>query len=406
MPRAVVVPILAMLAVLTLASMASFTVSVLAPEAAPAMGLEPARVGTYVALMYLLAMLSGAATGTLAVRWGPIRVCQATMLCAAGAMVTLSLATPGWGLVSAVLLGCAYGPFNPASAKVLTGLADARWQPFVFSVKQCGVPLGGALAGIVVPLLAERHGWRVGALAVAAAALLVAVVVTPLRARFDAARTPARFSVRGSIVRPVVIALRGRLLRRYTLAAFGLAGCQITVGAFTVVYLTSAVGLELVAAGTVFAAVQVGGVAGRLTWGAVAERLLPSRVVLAGLATVTAVGLWAMTRVTPAWPMPALLGLGFALGSTGFGWNGVMLSQVVTLSPRGAIPETTGGMQFVMFGAALVVPAGVGAAIRATGNYHGAFLAVAGVALASAVVVLSTARIAATSESRGTDAGG
>ena len=39
-------------------------------------------------------------------------------------------------------------------------------------------------------------------------------------------------------------------------------------------------------------------------------------------------------------------------------------------------------------------------------RWYPALFPVAGVALASAVVVLSTARIAATSESRGTDAGG
>jgi len=61
---------------------------------------------------------------------------------------------------------------------------------FVFSVKQTGVPLGGALAGVVVPPLVLLGGWRLGALAVAGLCVLTALVAQAIRVENDADRDP------------------------------------------------------------------------------------------------------------------------------------------------------------------------------------------------------------------------
>ena len=134
---------LAMLAVLTLSSMAVFTATVLAPEAGPALGIDPARIGLFISLVYVVAMFTGAVTGTLVLRWGGIRVCQLSMISASAGLAALSLGTLPAAVLSALLLGLSYGPFNPASAHVLAGISTPRWRPLVFSVKQTGVPLGG-----------------------------------------------------------------------------------------------------------------------------------------------------------------------------------------------------------------------------------------------------------------------
>ncbi|WP_417276298.1 hypothetical protein [Castellaniella sp.] len=49
--------------------------------------------------------------------------------------------------VGALLIGLGYGPITPAHR-----------MSFVFSIKQTGVPLGGVLAGLVVPGLAQWIG--------------------------------------------------------------------------------------------------------------------------------------------------------------------------------------------------------------------------------------------------------
>jgi MFS family permease len=382
------VPTLGMLAVLTLSSMSMFTVTVLAPEAAPAMGVDPSLIGVFLAVAYSVAMVAGTATGTLIDRFGPIAVCQATLVCAAAGLALASLATPAALLPSALALGLAYGPFNPASAHVLSGLASPRWQPMVFSVKQTGVPLGGVLAGALVPGAALAIGWEAATLGVAGATLLTAGLVWPLRRRFDRQQRPTRLSWRVSLAGPLRLALRDPTLRRLTLTATLLAGCQVAVGAFTVLYLTADLGFGLIAAGGIFAGLQAGGFGGRVLWGFVAERLVPSRLVLAGLALAEVALLAVFAAAEPTWGRPALVAVAVALGACTFGWNGVLLSQVAARAPAGRAGDATAGLQFFMFGGVVVFPPLFGALVQAVGSHPVPFLALAGLAgLAAALVV-------------------
>ncbi|MCH6583130.1 MAG: MFS transporter, partial [Proteobacteria bacterium] len=226
----VVFPTVAMLAVLTIGSMAQFAVAVVAPEAAPDIGVDATYIGVFIAIVYVFAMLSGATTGVFVARYGAIRVCQFTMLTGAAAMSVFALATPVAAIVSAVLLGCAYGPFNPASAHVLAGVSTSQWRPLVFSIKQTGVPLGGTVTGLVVPLLAIRFGWEVGLLAVASAALVMMIMLQPLRRGFDAGRKLGRLFASLSVLTPLRLVFGDRTLRRFAITGFAYAGCQVSVG--------------------------------------------------------------------------------------------------------------------------------------------------------------------------------
>ncbi|MDH3515143.1 MAG: MFS transporter, partial [Gammaproteobacteria bacterium] len=385
MNPSIVFTTLAMLAVLTTSSMAVFTVAVLAPEAAPDLGLDPKLIGPFTSVVYFFAAFVGAVTGGLIARFGAIRVCQSTMLAAAGAMLLLAAGHPLAALLSACLLGYNYGPFNPASAHILSGLSSPRWQPFVFSVKQTGVPLGGALAGALIPLLVIAFGWRGAALAVGAVGVVVAVLLQPLRQKFDRDLRPMSITALVNVWAPVRLVIINPILRRYTFAAFAYAGCQVSSGVFMVVYLTESHSLTLTLAGLILTCMQIGGFAGRLIWGAISERYLSSRVMLVLLGIMAAICLVLMALMSGAWPRPMIVIVATLLGMSTFGWNGIMLSEIATHSPPGMAAETTAGMQFVMFGGVVIFPIVFGL-IAASGGYAAAFsalafLAVVGIAL-------------------------
>ena len=374
-----------MLAVLTTSSLVVFTVAVLAPEAAPDLGLDPKFIGPYTSVIYFFAAFVGAVTGGLIARFGPIRVCQSTMLAAAGAMILLAAGHPLAALLSAFLLGYNYGPFNPASAHILSGLSSPRWQPFVFSVKQTGVPLGGALAGVLVPLLVIDFGWRGAAVAVGAVGIVVAVLLQPLRAKFDRDSMPVSVTALINVWAPLRLVIFDPVLRRYTIAAFAYAGCQVSAGVFMVVYLTESHGLTLTVAGLILTCMQIGGFAGRLIWGSISGHFLASRVMLVLLGIMAAVCLGLTAMMSGAWPMPVIALVSTLLGMSIFGWNGIMLSEIATHSPPGMAAETTAGMQFVMFGGIVVFPLTFGL-LAASVGYPAAFgllavLAVWGMAL-------------------------
>ncbi|MDX1513340.1 MAG: MFS transporter [Gammaproteobacteria bacterium] len=376
MNSSVVFTTLAMLAVLTTASMSVFTVAVLAPEAAPALGLDPKLIGPFTSIVYFFAALVGAATGGLIARYGAIRICQTTMLAAAVAMLLIAAGNPLAALIAAVFLGYNYGPFNPASAHILSGLATPRWQPFVFSLKQTGVPLGGALAGALVPLLVVTFGWRGAAVWVGVTGVIVALLLQPLRTNFDNDLTPVTLTRMVNVWAPVRRVMTEPVLRRYTLAAFAYAGCQLSAGAFLVVYLTESHGMALTLAGLVLAAMQIGGFVGRLIWGALSGRYVTPRGMLAGLGIMAAACLAITASMEPDWPRWLVLVISILLGMSTFGWNGIMLSEIATHSPPGLAADTTAGMQFVMFGGIVIFPVSFGV-LAAGAGYPAAFLLLA-----------------------------
>jgi hypothetical protein len=52
-----------------------------------------------------------------------------------------------------------------------------------FSIKQTGVPAGGAIAGALVPALILAFGWRASAIAIGVGCLALALAIEPWRAR-------------------------------------------------------------------------------------------------------------------------------------------------------------------------------------------------------------------------------
>src|SRR5690606_29909050 len=103
---------------------------------------------------------SGLASGAWVARFGAVRVSQAAMLaCAlatlaalAGSLLPLALA--------ALALGTGYGIINPAASTLLARHAPVARRGLFFSIKQTGVPLGVASAGLLMPLGLHALGWR------------------------------------------------------------------------------------------------------------------------------------------------------------------------------------------------------------------------------------------------------
>ena len=64
----------------------------------------------------------------------------------------------------ALVIGSGYGVTTPSSSAILADRTPAGMRAFIYSVKQTGVPIGGALAGALIPLLIAAFDWRAAAL--------------------------------------------------------------------------------------------------------------------------------------------------------------------------------------------------------------------------------------------------
>ena len=375
--RSTLLPLAATLAIQALVAMATITVPVLAPAASSELHLSAGLIGLYVSLVYLGSMISSAASADLIRRIGAIRFSQyCLVMCAAGLALLVFGTTPAL-VASALVLGLGYGPITPASSHILAKTTPPHMMSFVFSVKQTGVPLGGALAGIVVPPLVLLGGWRLGALAVGGLCVLTAVVAQAIRAENDADRDPQRpISARGPF-RALALVATDANVRRLALSSFFFSALQLCLTTYLVTYLANQLGYTLVEAGLMLAVATTAGIVGRIAWGAAADRSgRPAAVLgLVGIAMAAAAGTMAIS--SPDWTRTAMIVLCAVFGGTAIGWNGVYLAEVAREAPQGKTVEATGGALFFTFFGVLITPPLFAAIVEGGGSYGLAFAVVA-----------------------------
>jgi len=379
--RRIAFPLLVTFAIQMLVTFAVYCAPVMAPVAGPALGVPAAAVGYYIAASYFGSMIGSAVAGGWVARFGPIRVSQAGLaLCFCG----LCLAASGWPalvLLGGLVVGLGYGPITPASTAILVRTPPAYFS-LIFSIKQTGVPAGGALAGALVPMLILALGWQWGAAAIGATCLLLAAALGGVRAAYDVGLDPrAPVSLRSAFA-PVRLVLADRRLRQLCIAGFFYGGVQITLVTYLVSFLVENFALTLVLAGLVMAASQVASVIGRVLWGVLADRAFSRRTMLGMLGIGMGASALAALAAEPGWPAWLLFAYAVAFGATAVGWNGVFLAEVARLAPEGRAGAATGGSLFFTFLGVVVTPPLFNLVLALAGGYPAAYAVFALPALA------------------------
>lgn len=383
--RPVLAPLGAMFAMQTMMSLAGMAAPVFAVELAADIGVPAGWVGLYMSCLFVVAMFSGVLGGGVVERLGAVRVAQVCLVIAAVALSVMTLAGVTWVILAALMIGFAYGPPTPASSHVLARTTPPKWMPVVFSLKQTGVPAGGALAGAVVPPIVIVFGWKGAAFAVAAVCLVLALGLQALRGRLDADRDRSKPLGR-DLAGPLRLVLRTPALRRLAFLAFAYSSVQMSLVAYLVTFLVEAGHRSLVVAGAVLAATQVSGIVARVIWGAVSGTLLSPRALLTILGIVMSAASVAVAMFSPGTPVWVLYAVGVLFGVTAIGWNGVMLADLARISPPGKAGAATGGSVFITFAGVVVSPA-LFTAILASGLGYGAgFVMLAGFGLMGAAL--------------------
>ncbi len=341
------------------ASAALIAPAVAAPRLLAALDLGAVAVGIYVALVYVAAMFSGLWGAALARRLGPIRTSQAALTCSA-----CGLALIAWGqlvpaVLGAVMIGIGYGPITPTSSEMLARTTPPARMALVFSIKQTGVPLGGMVAGLVVPGMLLAGGIAAALGVIALLCVSGALLAQLLRREVDAARDPAaRLPVLVDFTSPLQSVLKHPVLRRVALSTFIFSIVQAAVTSYVVTFLTSDLHWSLVQAGAASAAAQGAAVGGRVLWGALADRMQDgARRMLSALTVAMASAGVAMAALSPGTPSALVLTLLVVYGATAVGWNGVYLATVARVAPRGEAAKATAGcLFFTFFGAVIGSP--------------------------------------------------
>ncbi|MFN7087378.1 MAG: MFS transporter [Burkholderiales bacterium] len=385
--KELIVTLLATLATQSLSSMAVFTPAILAPVASGDIGIAATAIGAFTALVYLLASLSAPIGGTFVARYGAVRVSQVCLMLAAAGLAICGFAHLAAVIAGAVLIGMGYGPVTPASSALLVERTPDRLRNLIMSIRQTGVPVGGAVAGAVVPWLALAAGWRTAVLIVAGLTLAFAFALQAIRGTYDHA------GVRHKMKRPPLAAMLRMVfdhpqLRRVSFTSFAYAGMQMCLASYLVVFLTGSAGLSMIDAGAALAAAMIAGIVGRVLWGVVADYADNARSVLALLGVVMAACTLLLTLVTAAWPFSAVLLLCVVYGATAIGWNGVYVAEVARVAPEGNVAIATGASLAFTYSGVVVTPIFFWAIVTATASYAAAFGSMALVTLVAAVSIM------------------
>lgn len=354
--------------------MALITLPVVAPVVSQAIGVSTTYVGFYVAAVYVAAMFSSVLGGTFVKRWGAIRLSQISLGLNAIGLVLCAIPSAITMVLGAFLIGVGYGPVTPASSHLLVKTTPPERMSLVFSIKQTGVPVGGMLAGLLVPSMEVLMGWQAAFGAVAIFCVVCALAVNPLRRELDDDRDPSsRPSLFKSLVAPVKLVMSQTSLRVLAAVSFMFAIAQLSVTTYLVTFLYEDLGWGLVAAGFALTVAQAAGVGGRVLWGWIADNWLGSGYMLIGVALLLLGG----AALVPAFDTKTNLILLYVvfmlLGATAIGWNGVYLAEVARQAPSGQAGMATGGTLGFTFLGVLCGPPLFGVAAARFGSYGDAY---------------------------------
>jgi MFS family permease len=357
----------------TFVAMAILLPPVLAPLAAVQMGFAESETGLFMALVSITGTAAAIASGTLLLRIGPIRLLQLSLLFCAVGLICLALAQFWLAVIAAMIMGVGYGTITPACSQILFQVSPVAHRSMIFSINQTGVPLGGVLAGTLLPILSLQYGWQASALFAGLSGMVIALAVAALRTRAGAENGPSVVGERRETLAGIRLVLRVASLRRMILPSISYAIVQLCLGTFLVSFLTLNVGFDLAGAGAVLAIAQAAGIGGRILWGWVADRAVNAWKVLASIGVLMAASTFLVASFLPSWPHWVVLVIGVIQGGTAIGWNGVYLAEVARLAPTGKAGAVTGGALSLTMLGSMFGPPLFTFIVQMSGSYSTAF---------------------------------
>ena len=349
---------------ITLLVQAAVSAAIIAPAVAAPRLLEALHastvvVGIYIAIVYGAAMISSQWGAPLVRRWGPIRTSEVSLgLCAAG-LLLVALPQPMIALCGAILLGMGYGPITPASSEMLARSTPPSRIALVFSIKQTGVPLGGVVAGLIVPFVLTMLDARWAMASMAAICIVGIALAEVLRNALDAHRDAhSPLPTLSRMTQPLRFVWAHHLLRRLALCTLVFSCVQVSFTSYLVSFLHDDLTWTIVASGAALSIAQVAAIAGRIVWGLVSDRWRGgARLTLFWLALAMALPGIAMPFLTASMPHAWVIALLVVYGATAIGWNGVFLGTVARVVPHDqAAMATAGSLFFTYFGVLIGSP--------------------------------------------------
>lgn len=383
-----------------LATFSVLALPTLATLAAPHFGFGAESIGYQISVVYSAAAILSSFAGVYVRRHGAAMVSVWALALSAGGLLGIASGNIGLALLASASIGVAYGLTNPAASHLLFRFAPPNRQNIVFALKQTGVPLGGILAALLLPRLAQAYNWQVAIGAGAALMTLIALPLLAMRPRLDDDRIPtARVGV-GGILSGIRVVWSNPRLRALAIMGWAYASAQFCLFTFLITMLVKDLGWTLVAAGEAATVMQIGGVLGRLAWSLLADMIGRGVAILMSIGLGSAAFSLITAAATPEWSSWLLVVMVFGFGFCLVGWNGLWLAEVARAAGPGEVSLATGGVLALTFAGIVLGPASFATIYRIVGSYAHTYGIFSILSLLGAAVLILSMRQAPSTTSR------
>lgn len=382
----------ATLLVQVVSSFAAAAIPLLGPILTQRWNLPPESIGYISATVSIGICWCLACGGPMLDHHGPIRTLQLGLAAIGLGLIFLSQPVAVIGFFGALLVGLGLAPNNPAGSTMLMRTAPIRHRNLIFSIRQAGVPLGGAIAGVVVAPAVLGLGFTRAIWLIAAIVVLSLLAVQRFQKRLDAEKGPPnrawarRFLSPSALLRAAAVIRTHPSLPLVTGIGVSFSIAQASVQAFTATYLVTN-GKDLAEAGIFISVLLAASTISRIVLGWLADKLGRSLLLLCLLAlgASTALVLLVWSAGAPSW---VLYGCVAFVGATSLGWNGIYMAELARLSPPALIGEVTSAANLFGFAGSVCGPLAFALIASGTGGFSWPYLVVAGQLAACAILVL------------------
>ncbi|MFC1918124.1 MFS transporter [Chloroflexota bacterium] len=350
-------------------------------------GLSRAQIG-----LITTAQASGFAAASMLAGWltdkyGVKRMISASLFILTAFTLIFPLVSSFFGIIAlAVVIGIITSPLHPAATRAIIDWFPGKIRALAMSVKQMGVPIGGALAAAVFPALAIAVGWRMAAAVTGLLVLLIAVIFV-LRYRDAARETKEVHKFDAATVKTI---LRDRGLMTTILWGAMFIGLQHTVLSYLMLFVIEALEVSPIIAGGLLAIAQVSSIFARVFWGAASDFIFHRQriVVLAITGFLTVLWMTGVSFIGVGVPSSLIYLIAILIGISTLSFHGVFITAIGEQAKTGQIGVTVGLSTTINSIVQMLTPPLFGYLVDITDSYRLVWRGTAAVAFLSTLALI------------------
>jgi MFS family permease len=319
-------------AAMTGSSLVLMGTGALMPFFQTALHLNQTQLGLLLSVQLIGSVAMTAVSGMLTDRFGDKAVVLWSGFFMGLALLAASMVQSFSWLVGFLLIyGLGYAAVTPAGSHAIIYFFKKEDRGLAMGLRQCGIPIAGVLASILLPAIALRFDYQ-WALATAGVLTIAACTICSVLYREPEQLEGECASLRSMLLELMQMARDPRLIL-LTLASMTLVCSQFAVVAFLTLVLVHEAGLPVSIAVGIFTLSQITAIGGRLSWGWVSDRFFRGSralplALLCVLIAIVAMGLGTIRPGMPVWELAAIAAVAGFTAEGFFGLSVIGLAEV------------------------------------------------------------------------------